>query len=321
MRQLYAFAWRESWCRQAWAVGLSVTVAVLSVVPLELQRRIVDSAIGNKDLSLLIALCTIFACVIVLQGGFKYFMRMARVEIAEATMRSLRQRTFCGMKNNGDDAAEIETAQQSENGKSGSGTAVSIIAAEVKPLGGFIGESFSVPVSEGGILIAVFCYMLVVQPAVAAAAIAVFLPQMIFVPILQAKINVYAQKQTEELREVGNAIGEDGEIESVDNTQKRISRVFDLQMSRFRLKYILKLLTNLLNHTASLVVLGFGGWMVVKGEIEVGAVVAFLTGVERAAGPWREMVTFYRAASDAAMRCSLIDDALQKIDGKGIQTA
>ena len=49
-QSLYAFIWRSSRRQQVWLVLLTLIVAPMSMAPLELQRRIVDDAIGNANL-------------------------------------------------------------------------------------------------------------------------------------------------------------------------------------------------------------------------------------------------------------------------------
>src|SRR3546814_13998839 len=51
-----------------------------------------------------------------------------------------------------------------DEGEQRSGEAVSIIGAEVEHLGGFVGEGLSQPVVNGGMLVAMGGYMLVVEP-------------------------------------------------------------------------------------------------------------------------------------------------------------
>lgn len=309
MGEIILLAWREHRKRQLAVVLLSVLVAGISAVPLELQRRIVDGAIANSDVDLLVFLVAALAAALVLQGLAKYKMRMLRHQIAETTMRSVRRQTFCGVAG---DCRNVELEPENGNGREGErGTAMSIITAEVRPFGGFVGEIFSVPISEGGVLIVVFGYLLYIQPWVALAALAVFVPQMIVVPIVQRKINGYVRRHTEELRTVGDELDDDSA--SPDSTMERLDTVFSLQMRRFRLKYLLKLATNLMNHAATLIILGLGGWLAIQGDIAVGVIVAFLSGIERVADPWRELITYYRSASDAAMRYRQIKRGLGAI--------
>ena len=57
---LYAFIWRASRRQQIWLVLLTLVVAPMSMIPLELQRRIVDDAIHNQDLRYMFLLCGLY---------------------------------------------------------------------------------------------------------------------------------------------------------------------------------------------------------------------------------------------------------------------
>jgi ABC-type bacteriocin/lantibiotic exporter with double-glycine peptidase domain len=57
-------------------------------------------------------------------------------------------------------------------------------------------------------------------------------------------------------------------------------------------------------------VLLLGGWLALQGRTDLGTIVAFVSGFERIASPWRELVGFYRRASDARIRYRLVSGTL-----------
>lgn len=305
LKKLYAFVWRETDRAQIRLTAISLVVAGLAVAPLELQRHIVNEATLGKNLTHLLLMCAGYGGVVLIQGATKYVMRMWRGRIAADVMYRLRTNVAQGVR--GRDAPEFAKATNGSRGKS-----MAIIAAEVTPVGGFVGDSISVPLSEGGILVVIFGYMVVIEPLIAVAAIAVFIPQMVVVPRVQDRINERVRRHTEEMRELGNELDEE-DAGSSDFARTRLRRISAIQIQAFRLKFALKFLLNLLNHAATLAVLAVGSWMVLRGRTEIGTVVAFLTGIERVSDPWRELVTFYRQASNALMRSRLIDDAMAEL--------
>src|SRR5205814_8851375 len=82
------------------------------------------------------------------------------------------------------------------------GVKISVAVAEVDPVGGFIGLSVSEPLLHGGILLSVFGYMLFLQPMMALACLGVFVPQIVFVPLMQRTINRRTKSRIKVLREV-----------------------------------------------------------------------------------------------------------------------
>lgn len=293
---LLYFIWRHSARQQVLLCILSASVFLLTAVPLELQRRIVNMVTEEGTLATLVVLCGLYFLVVLAQGGLKYAMNILRGRVGEQAVRSLRSRIRRGT---GVTGAE--------------GTEVSMVSGEVEPVGGFVGESLSVPVVNAGILLTVLGYMLVVQPLMAVVGLAVFLPQTIVVPYVQRRVNVRARQRIEMLRDIGDDIVEEaGEREDggSDDHEEQFETIYRLRMGIFRLKFRMKFLINFMNHMATLGTLFIGGWLVLRGETQIGTVVAFISGFERLNTPWRELIAYFRTASDARVKYRLIRDAL-----------
>src|SRR3546814_5695026 len=74
----------------------------------------------------------------------------------------------------------------------------------VEHLGGFVGEGLSQPVVNGGMLVAMGGYMLVVEPLVALISMAFVLPQIVLMPLLQGRINRLIERRVVLLRRFGD---------------------------------------------------------------------------------------------------------------------
>ena len=68
---IYRYVLAISGWHQLWLVVLTVAVSLLEIVPLELQRRIVNDLIKHRDFSFIIALCGVYAGTVLVQGGTK----------------------------------------------------------------------------------------------------------------------------------------------------------------------------------------------------------------------------------------------------------
>ena len=225
-----------------------------------------------------------------LQGALKYALNVWRGMVSERTILRLRQALH-------------------ERGRGEQGETVSMVASEVERVGGFVGKSFSEPVLQGGILIGVFGYMLVVEPIIALISLCFFLPQLVFVPLIQRVINRRARRKVKLVRELGDQIvdGEAGDAGAYDHTTRRVYRV---RMSYFRLKFLVKFLSNLINHMGPLSVLVVGGWLAINGETTVGTIVAFISGFERMAEPSRQLIAYYHLASETQVQHRLLAQQL-----------
>ena len=93
------------------------------------------------------------------------------------------------------------------------------------PIGGFIGISVSEPLLQGGILVSVIGYMFVLQPQLALLGLAFFLPQTVFVPLLQRAINRRARARILIKRGVSGAIAEGRGAEAAQPKRGGIQRI------------------------------------------------------------------------------------------------
>src|SRR5580704_14808120 len=160
---LYGYIWAISGRAQILLALLSVFIFLLDLVPLELQRRIVNDAISRKAFTELIWLCGVYALTALVQGAAKLVWNVYRNSVGEATSRRLRLDTFtAALRHPEPDAASKE------------GVGISIILSEADPVGLFVATSVSEPVLHGGVLIAVFSYLLYLQPWMALVALALF---------------------------------------------------------------------------------------------------------------------------------------------------
>ena len=295
---LFGYVWRMSGHHQVWICLLAAAAAGLTAIPLELQRRIVDEVMKDRELDLLWLLAGVYLAVLLVQGITKYALHMYQGWLSESAVRYNRAHlTHVYERHNGDGAAQH------------SGEAVSIIGAEIDRLGGFVGEGLSQPVVNGGMLLAMGGYMLYVEPLVAAISLVFIVPQIILMPLLQARINRLMERRVGMLRSLGDQVTElPGSEDDFRHSGLPLSldRIYDNRMRIFLWKFGQKALMNLLSAVAPLSVLLVGGLMVVQGETTIGIVVAFISGIERLSTPLRELIAYYRVAAQANVQHRMI---------------
>lgn len=295
---LWRYVWRMSGRHQILICCLAVMVAALSMVPLELQKRIVNDAVDGKDLDLLVWLGVSYLAVLFLQGGFKFALRLYQGWLSESAVRYCRQ--FL---------SRVHECRSATSDTSGQGQAVSIIGPEIDRLGGFVGEGLSQPVVNLGMLLAVGGYMIVVDPKVALFSLLFIVPQIILVPTVQGSINRLVEKRLTLIRSLSDSIAllsESNNEAALDPLQDEINSIYRNRIRIFFLKFATKALTNLMNALAPLSVLMVGGYFMLQGETSIGILVAFISGFERIVGPLRELLTYYRVAAQAQVQHRLI---------------
>lgn len=293
-RGLFHFVLRMTGRHQVAVVGLSLTIAALNVAPLELQRRIVDDAIILGDVDLLIRLALVYLAAILALGALKLFLRLYEGWLAEGAILYCRRHLttlWHERRSEGDDGED-------------EGAAVSIVRSEIEAVGGFAGAGLSDPAGQAGVLLAVLGYMVIVEPKIALLSLIFILPQLLLTPLVQRRLNRLTERRLELLRKVSDEVlAAEPDSEAFDSLT---SRVYRNRFLFFFWKFSSKAALNFMNALAPLAALGFGGYMVIQGETELGVVVAFTAGFARLSDPIRQLIAYYRTAAETAVKHDLI---------------
>ena len=110
----------------------------------------------------------------------------------------------------------------------------------------------------------------------------------VYAGIVQAAVNRRTGARIRVLRQLGIAMikgngGADDEGSRADD--RRIEQALALDMGIFKLKFTMNFLMNICNHLQVVSALLVGGWWVCTGHIEIGGVVAFISGIGRLNDP------------------------------------
>jgi ABC-type multidrug transport system fused ATPase/permease subunit len=305
-RSLYGYVRRMSGWHQAWLSLVAALVAGLSMAPLELQRRIVNDAIGGEDLWLLGLLGGIYIAVVVVETCLKYLLRVYQGWVSESAIRYTRRHLLGLYAGRQPSPGRDDEAGRGEKGSGDeSGRAVSIIGAEVELLGGFVGEAVAEPLVNGGMMLAILGYMFVVEPVLAAACLVFFVPQAIAVPAIQRVINRFIERRIALLRDFGEQIAQAGAERGAQpdpDHEAKLNAIYGNRIRIYLWKFASKGLVNFFNNLAPVVALVAGGYLVIVGQTSLGVVVAFISGFDRLADPLRQLVTFYTLAAQSRVR-------------------
>jgi ABC-type multidrug transport system fused ATPase/permease subunit len=300
-RTIFGYVIRNSGLHQLGLAVLSAAVFGLSAVPLELQRRIVNDAIRSGATRTILWLAIAYGGVAILEQSFKLALNVYRGWVSEDAVRTLRLTLH-------------ETGHGADSQDSGEvGTHAAMVVAEAEPIGGFVGVAISEPLLQAGILASVIGYMTYLEPWTLVLCMAFLLPQMLFVPPMQHAINRRAAERITTLRAVSGGI-----VDTGAPAEEGIQHVFTLNMGIYKIKYAMNLGMNLMYHLAVAAALGVGGWFAVSGRIEVGTVVAVVSGLGKLNDPWGDLVNWAREWSVDSVKYRLFADA---VNGKGLATA
>ncbi len=306
MKDFYRYIWRVSGKHQVFLSLLAVALFAVQLVPLELQRRIINNATERAEYRTIALLCLVYVLVVLVQGALKYALNMYRGSVSEAANRRLRLEV--------NPAAKADVADGP--GSQDEGVAISIIVSEVEAVGGFIGSSFSEPILNGGVLLSIFGYMLYTQPLLALVAFILFCPQLLFLPFLQEAINKRTASRIKTMRalssDIVNEAADRAGVREEKTFRRRVREVYRLNIEIFYRKFGMSFLINLFHHLGTIGILAVGGWLLLQGKTEMGTIVAFISGINRMNDPWGDLVSFVRDLTNAAVKYRLIEETIGK---------
>lgn len=307
-RDLYLYVWQTSRSRQIAICLLTFLLAPSIALPLELQRRIVDNALPQKNVGLLMMLGGAYFGVICLQGGIKYIINMLKGAVAETIARDIRLKVVSKARKSGQQGDRSGAALNS-------GEAVSMLAAEAEDVSGFGGEALGLPLLASATIVYVAGYLFWVQPAIAILAIVIYLPQAVIVPVTQLTINRLARLRIKSVRSLGQIAVRDADSGRDDppgvTGSILIDRIYRLRIMIYLRKYSLAAIGNFMDSLGSIIVLTFGGYLVIQGKTEVGTLVVFISGLAKIADPWDQLISFYRSVSNTAVAYRMIHNKLE----------
>jgi ABC-type bacteriocin/lantibiotic exporter with double-glycine peptidase domain len=308
---LTSFVWRASGVHQFYVGVIAVAVALLNFAPIDLQRRIVDEAIENRDVSALMFLGSLYLAVILIQGVLKYALMLYQGWVGESAVKTAR-----------DQLAAIVSGRSVRN-DANSGQTVNVIGREIDNVGGFVGTSISEFVVNATLLIVIAGYMIYVEPLIALVSAVFLLPQIFLALYMQTDLNTLVERQVGLVRRLGDETTASAPSKSKKITKGRrtIGAIFRNRIQFYYLKFGLKALLSIANAMSPLVVLIMGGYLVIQGQTTIGTVVAFVSGFERISGPLHDLLNFYREYEQANVQLQMIEKWIDGDQTAGDQTA
>lgn len=259
--------------------------------------------IEMERLPYLFLLCFLFLLLVCINGVFKMRINTFKGIMAERLLRRLRyiliERTL---------RFPLPQFQ-----KTSSGEIVTMVTAEVEPLGGFFGDSIVLLAFQGGTFLTIIFFLFMQDPMMGIAATALVPVQGYIIPKLQRKINLLGKERVKHVRGLSNRIGEVvGGVQDVrahDNTgailadiSRQLGRIFWVRLEIFERKFFMKFVNNFINQMTPFLFYAIGGYLVLFGELSIGALVAALAAYKDLAAPWKELLNWYQRLADSKIK-------------------
>jgi len=304
-RSLFYWAFNGNLKPQIILLFVIILIVFSRVLPLEMQKRIVNESIALRDVHTLILYCVIYLIAVTTTSLLKLAINYLQALIGERSMLTMRQGLYHHILNM--PLGFFRTTQP--------GMVVSSLMTELSAAGTFAGQAFAVPVTNVLTLLAFAGYLLSLHAKLAMATLLIYPVAVFIVPLLQKRANIANKTRVDLSRETSNQIAES--ISGIHEVQVhgaygQESRKFDILVEKLKktriqwslYKFGIKTTNNYFVSLGPFVVFIFGGYLVMHGELELGAMVAFLSAQEKLYDPWKELITFYQTYQDASIRYS-----------------
>lgn len=311
-QSVFRYIFDKSFKQQILVVLLTLSLLPLAPIPLEIQRRVLDDAIAQKDTDLLLELAFYYLLVLLIASALKTWMKIQRGLISARIVHSLRASVYNYIYTVVP-PSKLKT-QPGNDDQVDEGAVVSMLSSEVEKLGGFSGSAISGPLLQAGTLVSILGYMFWVEPLVAAIALVLYSPQFFIVPYFQKRLNRLARDKALKLRELGAFIVDNAEEDLLSKEPPLVfltitDQILNIRTRLLMNKNIMKTIINLLIALGPFGVIAFGGWLVIQDRLALGVILAFVSGLERLGGPIRELIAEYGQITDAQMRYKILLDA------------
>jgi putative ABC transport system ATP-binding protein len=291
---------------------------------LDLPKTIVNQAIGGKQfpqgilgfsfdqITYLLMLCAVFLVLVFVNGAFKYLINTLKGRLGERMLRRFRFQLY----------HRLLRFPLTQFSKTSSAQIIPMITSECESLGGFIGDAFVTPAFQGGTLLTIIFFMFMQDPVLGTAAVALYPLQGYVIPKLQRKVNQLGKRRVRTIREVADRVHESAagivDIHANDSVKLQLTTfanllgiIYDIRFEIYQRKFFVKFLNNFIAQLTPFFFYSIGGYLVIRGDLSFGALVAVLAAYKDLASPWKELLDFYQIKEDSRIKYEQIVEQFQ----------
>ncbi len=318
---LAGFVWRHSRGDQMRLLAVTVATFPLLYASLELPKLIINDAISAETdaialwgatfdrVEYLLLLCFGFLAAVLGGGLLKMRLNTMKGVVAERLLRRFRfqlvRRTL---------RFPLPYFQRTSQGE-----LISMVSAEAEPLSGGMGDLVAQPVFQAGQMLTIVAFLFIQNVWLGLAATALIPLQAWLIPMLQRRINLLHKERVAEVRRFSARFGEtiagvedlrsnNGARYALADFSARLGRLFKIRYEIYKRKFFLKFLNNFITQVTPFFFFSIGGYLVIQGQLSVGALVAALAAYKDLSAPWRELLTYVTQIQELSLRYRTIID-------------
>src|SRR5271156_4693731 len=321
---IYRFIIRHSLQQQLLVLVLTLVSFPFLYYSLNLPKTILNEITQGKHTSrdilgfqfdqttYLMLLCAAFLALVCINGLFKYYINTFKGRLSERMLRRFRYQLYQRML-----LFPLSYFQ-----KASSAQIIPMITAESEAMGGFIGDAVAMPAFQGGPLLTIILFMFMQDPVLGLAAVALYPVQGYVIPKLQRKVNQLNRRRVRTVRQVADRVQESAsgitDILANDAVKLQLTgfahllgTIYDIRFEIYQRKFFVKFLNNFIAQLTPFFFYAIGGYLVIRGNLSFGALVAVLAAYKDLASPWKELLDFYQIKEDSRIKYEQIVEQFQ----------
>jgi ABC-type multidrug transport system fused ATPase/permease subunit len=282
---------------------LIIAVMVFArVAPLNLQRLIVNEAINLGKIDLLFRYCGYYLVAVIFASGLKYLTNVIQVLISERTTARMRKELY----------SHILTLPLGFFRKTQAGLMVNALTTELTLPGNFVGLSIAAPLTNLLTLLATAGLLFWLHWKLALVSLSIYPIVIFLVPLLQNRVNRANKKRVDAARRFASRIAESvsgiHEIQgngahTIENRKYNtlVDKLLKIRIVWSLYRFGIKSLNGFFTSLGPFLVFILGGWLAIKGQLELGSLMAFVSAQERLFDPWKELIEFFQVYKDGSV--------------------
>ncbi|MGI9477024.1 MAG: ABC transporter transmembrane domain-containing protein [Hyphomicrobiaceae bacterium] len=338
-RSFFSYVWRYSKWEQSWILMVVLASFPIYFLSLDLPKHIINGPIQgegfgnatgtatffNLELSLpwilgggkltlfdgvvldqmnaLVTLSLLFLLLVCINGAFKFYMNLYKGRLGERMLRRLRYQLV-------DRLVRFPIGRFK---RIKSAEVASMVKDEVEPLGGFIGDAFVQPVFLAGQALTVMVFIITQNVMLGLIALGIVFLQAIVIPRLRRPLLELGRQRQIAARQFAGRVGEvvDGmsDVRTNDATNyeradaaDRLGQIYFIRYNFYFRKFAIKFLNNFLALVTPFLFYLVGGIFAIKGELDIGQLVAVIAAYKDLPGPIKELIDWDQNRLNAELK-------------------
>jgi putative ABC transport system ATP-binding protein len=345
-RRLFRYIWNYTRPQQVWILFIVLISMPTYFLSLDLPKAIVNGPIQGKGFTdenatarflevgftlpdwllpsrtitlfegfelnrfqMLMALSCYFLVLVIINGLFKLYINTYKGRLGERMLRRLRFELV----------DRVLRFPPSQFRRVKSPEIATMIKDEVEPLGGFIGDAFVQPALLGGQAMTALVFIIVQNVWLGTMAAAIVGVQAIFIPRLRRRLIILGKERQLTARELAGRVGEiiDGiqpvRVNDTSNYERadiahRLGRIFKIRYDIYQWKFSVKFLNNFLAQVTPFLFYSVGGWLALRGQLDVGQLIAVIAAYKDLPSPIADLINWDQQRLDVQVKFTQVID-------------